>query len=293
MSTIIERANAQIEGFKGLSHRLERDIIINGKSRKTFDAYIGQIAAISLHFNKLPFDVSDDQIAEFLFYVKKENRYSETYFKFSVYGLRYIFKLYGYTQRKIDLPSIPHEKTLPVILSQQECKRLISSAKTFRDKFLISVIYSAGLRMGEAQRLEKNDIDCDRMLLHVRQGKGKKDRYVVLSKLIAMRFDAYCNQYQITKYVFAGQKQGHYISESGMRRILTAALKTAKIDKDVCLHSLRHCFATHLLENGTDILTVKEQLGHEDIQTTMRYLQVANMERTRSISPLDHLFNIK
>jgi site-specific recombinase XerD len=293
MSTIIERAKVQIKGFTDLSHRLERDIILNGKSRKTFNAYIGQIASIALYFKKLPFDVSDDQIAEFLFQVKTENRYSETYFKFTVYGLRYIFKLYGYNQRKIDLPSIPHEKTLPVILSQQECKQLISLAKTFRDKFLLALIYSAGLRMGEAQRLEKNDIDCQRMLLHIRQGKGKKDRYVVLSKLIANRFDKYCNEYKITKYVFAGQKPGHYISETGMRRILKAALKTAAIEKDVCLHSLRHCFATHLLENGTDIITVKEQLGHEDIQTTMRYLQVANMERTRSISPLDSLYNIK
>lgn len=293
MNRIIEQAKVQIEGFKDMSHRLERDIILNGKSRKTFDAYIWQIASISLHFNKLPFDVSDDQIADFLFQIKTENRYSETYFKFSVYGLRYIFKLYGHAQRKIDLPSIPHEKTLPVILSQQECKRLVSSAKTFRDKFLISLIYSAGLRMGEAQRLEKTDIDCDRMLLHVRQGKGKKDRYVVLSKLIALSFDKYCNEYNISKYVFAGQKPGHYISDSGIRRILKAALKTAAISKDVCIHSLRHCFATHLLENGTDIITVKEQLGHEDIQTTMRYLQVANMERTRSISPLDNLYNIK
>ena len=293
MSTILERAEAQIPDFKALSYKLKRDILLNGKSRRTYEAYIGQIAAISLHFNRLPLDVNDEEISDFLFQAKTEDRYSETYFKFTVYGLRYLFRLYGLEQRRIDLPSIPHDKTLPEILSQPECKRLFSASPKLKDRFMLALIYSSGLRLSEAQHLEKKDVDTDRMLLHVRLGKGKKDRYVVLSKLIASRFSAYCQQYKISKYVFSGQKPGHYISESGLRRVLKSAIQKAGIEKNICIHSLRHCFATHLLENGVDILTVKEQLGHEDIQTTMRYLRVATMERSRSISPLDSLYNIK
>jgi len=124
MSTIFEKAKQQIIGFGDLYHKLERDIIINGKSRRTFEAYIGSIASISLHFGRLPFDISDDEIADFLLEVKKSTNYSETYFKFAVYGLRYLFRLYGFDDRKIALPCIPHEKTLPLILSQNECKKL-------------------------------------------------------------------------------------------------------------------------------------------------------------------------
>jgi site-specific recombinase XerD len=155
------------------------------------------------------------------------------------------------------------------------------------------LIYSAGLRIGEAQRLERTDIDTERMLIHIRQSKGRKDRYVVLSKLIANKFIKYCLEYKITKYVFPGQKPGNYISKNTIGRILKNALKLSGIEKKVCPHTLRHCFATHMLENGVDTVTVKEQLGHADIQTTMLYLQVSNISRKPAVSPLDSLYGIK
>lgn len=293
MKSIVEKAKAKLTGFSDLCHLLERDIILNGKAQKTYECYIHQIACISLHFNKLPGEISDDQIADYLFKIKKENSYSESYFKFTVFGLRYLFRLFEREDRTIKLPHIPHTKTLPVILSQEECKNLFSASSKFKDRFRLALIYSAGLRIGEAQRLECLDIDTDRMLIHVRQSKGKKDRYVVLSKLIASRFEKYCKQYGIKKYVFPGQKPGNYISKNTVGRVLKTALKKCGIDKSVCLHTLRHSYATHMLENGIDIVTVKEQLGHEDIQTTMLYLQVCNLDRKKCISPLDSLYGIK
>ena len=293
MKKIIDTAMAEIKGFKSMSHKFERDIILNGKTQKTYKCYIRQIAAISLEFNKIAVEISNEEIAEYLFKVKKENDFSESYFKFTVYGLRYLFRLYGLEDKLIKLPPLPKKKTLPVVLSQAECKKLFVAPEKFKDKFMLTLMYSAGLRMGELQRLEKLDIDTGRKLIYVRQGKGQKDRYIVLSKFLASRYEKYCKEYKITKFVFPGQKQGNYISKTTVRKILKHAVLKAGIEKSVCAHTLRHCFATHMLENGIDIVTVKEQLGHECIQTTMEYLQVARFERKTAVSPLDSLYSIK
>ena len=293
MKTILEKAKATITGFENMRYKFEKDIILNGKSQKTYTSYILQIACISLYFKKLPIKLSVEQISDYLFEIVNEKKYSESYFKFTVYGLRYLFRLYELEDKRIKLPALPKKKTLPVILSQSECRKLFAAPKKFRDKFMLALIYSAGLRMHEAQKLERIDIDTERMQIHVRQGKGKKDRYVVLSKYIASRFEKYCKEYKITKYVFPGQKAGNYISKSGVSRIMKAALKESGIEKKACLHTLRHCFATHMLENGIDIVTVKEQLGHAHIQTTMLYLQVSHFSRKTCISPLDSLYRIK
>ena len=293
MKNIIEKAQALILGFKGLSYKLERDLTLNGKTQKTYKCYIRQIATLALHFNKSPLEVTNEQIADYLFDLQKKSGLSMSYFKSTVYGLRYLFRLYSREDKLIKLPSLPQKKQLPVILSQQECKKLFRSPAKFKDRFMLALIYSAGLRMGELQKLERHDIDIERMLLHVRQGKGNKDRYVILSKLIAAKYEKYCSEYKITKYVFPGQKLGHYISRTTVRKILKTALLKCGIEKQINTHSLRHSFATHMLENGIDIVTVKEQLGHSDIQTTMRYLQVARFERKTAVSPLDFLYGIK
>lgn len=291
MKNLIEKAVSEIVGFEKLRYKVERNLINNDKSRRTYKAYIHHIASVSMYFKRLPFDISDEEIADYLFKIKTENKYSQTFFKFTVYGLRFLFKIYGFEDRKINLPSLPKNKNLPVILSKSECKRLFKTPKRFKDRFLLCLIYSAGLRLSEAQKLEVRDIDTDRMLLHVREGKGKKDRYIVLSKFIANRFEKYCKEYKIEKYVFPGQKKGNYVSKTTIQRIMREAVKSAKIQKPANLHTLRHCFATHLLENGVDIITVKEQMGHACIQTTMMYLQVSDLQRTKSISPLDSLYN--
>lgn len=293
MKNVIERAESMLPGFKELNYKVERELMLNGKSPRTYAAYIRSLADISLAFNRLPFEVSDEQIADYLFTVQKEKNYSETYFKFAVYSLRYLFKIYGMDERKVKLPRIPRNKQLPTILSCEECKLLFKAPKRLKDRFMLALIYSAGLRLSEAQKLELRDIDTSRMLIHVRQGKGKKDRYVVLSKFIADKLPLYCQTYEIEKYVFPGQKKGNYVSKTTIQRIMREAVKTSGIHKQADVHTLRHCFATHLLENGVDIVTVKEQLGHSDITTTMRYLHVCHLNRKKSISPLDTLYHIR
>ena len=183
--------------------------------------------------------------------------------------MRYLFRLYKLDDRRILLPAMSKKIVLPIILSKTECKRLFLAPDNFKDRFLLTLIYSSGLRISEALRPQRFDIDTDRDLLHVRQGKGKRDRYVILSK------------------------EGNYLSKSTVFRIFRDAKKKSNITKPATIHTFRHCFATHMLENGIDIVTVKEQLGHTDIKTTMRYLQVSNLDRKKCISPLDNLYNIR
>jgi hypothetical protein len=139
MKNIIDYAKAEITGFEDLRYKFERDIILKGKTPKTYQCYILHIAHVSLYFRKLPIEVSDEQIADYLFKVKKENNYSESHFKFSVYGLRYLFRLYKQEHRVVNLPSLPKKKSLPVILSSRECKKLFAAPKKFRDKFMIAL----------------------------------------------------------------------------------------------------------------------------------------------------------
>ncbi len=247
MKNIIEQAQKSVKGFESMRYKFERDIIVNGKTQKTYKSYIRQIASISLYFNKLPFSITDEEIADYLFMLKIENDYSESYLKFTVYGLRYLFRLFNLDDRRILLPAMSKKIVLPIILSKTECKRLFLAPDNFKDRFLLTLIYSSGLRISEALRLQRFDIDTDRHLLHVRQGKGKRDRYVVLSKFIAMKFDKYCKAYNIKKYIFPGQKEGNYLSKSTVFRIFRDAKKKSNITKPATIHSLRHCFATHML----------------------------------------------
>jgi len=151
MKNLIEKAISEIVGFEKLCYKEEHNLINNGKSRRTYKAYIHYIASVSMCFRRLPFDISDEKIADYLFAIKIENIYSQTFFKFTVYGLRYLFKIYGFEDRKINLPK---KRSLPVILSKLECKHLFKTPKQFKYRFFLCLIYSAGLRLSEAQKLD-------------------------------------------------------------------------------------------------------------------------------------------
>ena len=159
-------------------------------------------------------------------------------------------------------------------------------------KSAIGLMYGAGLRVGEARRLMVSDIDFDRMVIHVRQGKGRRDRYVPLSANLAVVLKAYFRKHNVSGYVFANK--GKAYTEQGMRYIVKTATQRAGIAKDVHCHTLRHSFATHQLEMGISILDVQANLGHSDLRTTCMYLHVARMpDRKRNISPLDIIYPVK
>lgn len=201
-------------------------------------------------------------------------------------------KLYfKYRQISADLSGIQRPRTqkkLPVVLSMPEVERILLMTRNLKHKALLSLIYSAGLRIGEALALTAADIDSDRMLIYVRQAKGNKDRYTLLSEKALLLLREYFRVYQPRQWLFEGADGGQYSPRSA-QLVLKAAVRAAGIAKRVTLHTLRHSFATHLLEHGTDIRFIQDLLGHASPKTTMIYTHVSHGYVQNIRNPLDML----
>jgi integrase/recombinase XerD len=215
---------------------------------------------------------------------------SRSSFKHMVYGLRYYFRLISDNKRAINLPSLKKGAKLPVILNRSELKELFRAPALLKHRIVLTLIYSAGLRGQEAINLKISDIDFERKTIHIRQGKYKKDRIVPLSDFIATGLKKYLSAEHPHVYLFTGKEPDGRYSVKGLSWVMREALKKTSIQKEVCLHSLRHSYATHLLEEGVNIVTVKELLGHSQINTTLIYLHVAKLSIVTAHSPLDTLY---
>jgi site-specific recombinase XerD len=217
---------------------------------------------------------------------------SISYFKHMIYALRHWFRLFDMDSKAIAMPSIRREESLPVVLSQQECKELFKSPRSLKHRYLLAFAYGSGLRMNELRMLKIADVDLDRKQIHVRSGKGKKDRYVVLSNLLIQKFQTYLLEVKPQVYLFEGLTPGEPMGARSIQYIIVEALRKTDIKKKVSMHTLRHTYATHLLEDGIDVHSIQRQLGHSDIKTTIIYLHVAQITTRIVHSPLDSLYNI-
>lgn len=263
---------------------------IGGYSSSTLFNYSRAVAKVSLYFKKSLLDLDPDEVNEFLFHLAKEKKASSTYFKHAVYGLRFFFRLYDLEDRVLRLPTVKNDRKVPVVLSRGELKRLFLAPQRLKQRVLLSLIYSAGLRVSEVCNLKISDVDSDRMQIRVVKSKGSYDRYVPLSSLLLSGLRKYVLSSKPKDYLFNGRVKGEPLGTSAVQQSFRLALKNTKIIKEVSVHSLRHSYATHLLEEGVDIVSIKELLGHASIQTTMVYLHVAKVHRTNAHSPFDSLY---
>jgi integrase/recombinase XerD len=289
--TIVEQAIHQVRGFRNLYQELDDKVRLSGQSSSTLNNYARKLAQLSLHFGKLPQHISEKELNKYLAQLARQSKApSLSDFKFAVYGLRYCYRLLGMNDKLVQLPSIKRDNKLPVVLNHQECKALFHAPELLKHRVLLAMIYSAGLRAREASRLHLKDIDSGRMMIHIRQSKYNKDRYVPLSPMILEGLRKYYYACQPVDYLFNGNAPGTPLSVRGMQWALREAVKKCKLQKGITLHTLRHSYATHLLEYGMDIVTIKELLGHERIETTLIYLHVAKPNRSNLFSPLDRLY---
>ena len=249
---------------------------------------------MALHFKCSPIELDKEQVLDYLHYLKSQSRTpSSTYFKHTVYGLRFAYRVMGIEPHAIFLPKLKFPKKLPVVLSQKEMKQLIATPVLLKHRLVIALLYGCGLRRFELLNIKIQDIDLDRKMLHIKQGKGRKDRYVPLGKLLCKGISTYIANQHPYIWLFNGKSNdGHpqRFSETGVQWIIKQTLLKTDIKKRVTSHVLRHTYATHLLEMGTDIITLKDLLGHTDIKTTMLYLHVAQLSKERAFSPLDKLY---
>lgn len=288
-ATLVQRACAKVAGFKALHKRLEKKIIVSGKSLSTLNNYMRCISHVALKYNDLPTVLDHEQIEDYLLYLKKKGA-SEADFKLTVYGLKFLFRCEGLDDRAIKLPSIKRDKKLPVVLSTNEMKALLKAPALLKHRVLIGVLYGCGLRCHELRALLIKDVDFDRNMIHVRQGKGRKDRYVPIGEHLNRGLKKYLDAEKPVQWLFNGKDHHAPFSPRGTQWVIREAVKKTGIKKQVSVHTLRHTYATHLLEQGMDIVSIKELLGHAHIDTTMVYLHVAKAGRQVPFSPLDKLY---
>jgi site-specific recombinase XerD len=272
-----------------LRQRFIDDLRVRNYARRTIDAYVSKVAAFAKHFGRSPELLGPDEVRAFQLHLL-ERRVSWSSFNQAVCALRF---LYGTTLgRPEQLPFIPFgkkPKTIPSVLSQGEVVRLLGAAPAGRDRVLLQVAYGCGLRLEELLHLRVSDIDSARMVIQVRQGKGAKDRLVPLSLRLLQELRAYWRQYRPRTWLFPGKRPDGTMTSSNVQRHLGRVLRRAGLSKPCSMHTLRHSYATHLLEAGVDVLTLKALLGHSSLQTTARYLHISTHRLHQTPSLLDLL----
>ncbi len=252
---------------------------------------------MALHFNCSPLELDEEQVLDYLHYLKTQSKTpSSSYFKHTVYGLSFAYKVMGLSKKGISLPSLNFPKKLPVVLSKKEVRRLLKTPHLLKHRLVLAMLYGCGLRRHELCNIKIQDIDLDRKMLHIRQGKGRKDRYVPIGKHLSRGLEKYLEAEPPYVWLLNGKTNTGQLQQftgAGVRWVVKEAARKSGIKKHITSHVLRHTYATHLLEMGLDIMTLKELLGHSDINTTLVYLHIAQLGRGRAFNPMDKLYQQK
>lgn len=271
-----------------LLRRLAEELQIRRYSPKTRKAYVFQVRAF-LRFAKKPADeLSSEDVRAYLLHLSKHDTLSLAYHAQAVSALRFFFA--NVLPRPIstaDLPRPRRDRKLPAVLDRSETLRLLDATTNPKHRALLMILYSAGLRVGEVVRLRVDDLDPVRRTIRVRAGKGRKDRYTLLSDRAFAAVRAYIAEYGPVSWLFPGERPSRHLTTRSAQHIVEKARQAAGIDRKVTAHTLRHSFATHLLEAGTDLRYIQELLGHESAKTTQIYTHVSRRDLARIRSPLD------
>jgi site-specific recombinase XerD len=273
-----------------LREQLIRELQLRRYSPATQRNYVYAVRGLAAYFRTAPDQLSARQVQDYVLYLMQERKLAWRTVNCNVAALKFF---YGQTLKRSDIVlSIPQRRTprpLPEIFSSAELQRLFAAAANPRDRALLMTTYAAGLRANEVVRLQIPDIDSQRHLLRVRNGKGNKDRYTLLSQRLLQELRAYWRIRRSPLWLFPGPNVQHHLSHFSARRAFLYAKRKAGIRKGGSLHVLRHSFATHLLEAGVDIRTIQILLGHSSIRSTVWYLHVTRKTLDGTQSPLDLL----
>jgi len=264
---------------------LERELKLRGFSNRTVKTYNYQIIRFLDYFKKDPKLITKKEIEDYILELIKQGYLNATV-RLSVAAIKYFY--FNVLNKNVDFlvkGSPKREKKLPKVLAKEDIMNMINKTENVKHRLLIKLLYSAGLRVSEALKLKKQDFDFKRSLIRIELGKGKKDRYTLLAKNLRNDLLSYFCKYEVKDYLFSGRNG--YLTIKTAQKIVDQASKRANVERKVTPHMLRHSFATHLLENGTDIRYIQHLLGHSNLQTTQIYTKVSNLDILRIKSPLD------
>ena len=274
-----------------LRRRMTQDMQVRNLSPHTQASYLQQVTQFACYFGKSPDLLGPEDIRTYQVYLTNERKLAPSSIHIAVAGLRFFYRVtlkrdWSF-EEVLPLPKKPQK--LPVILSPEEVRDFLGYVHLIKHRVVLTTCYAAGLRISESIRLKSPAIDSRRMVIRVEQGKGQKDRYVMLSAKLLEILRSYWKATRPKEWLFPGDKPGRPISRDAVELACAKAHKLSGLAKPVTPHSLRHAFAVHLLESGTDIRTIQLLLGHRSLATTARYLRIATTKVCATSSPLDLL----
>jgi integrase/recombinase XerD len=273
-----------------LRRRMTEDLILHNLSPKTSRRYVKWVAEFARYFHTSPEQLGPEHVRSFLLHLIQERKVSWNIHKEARLALQFLYRVTLGREEVVERVAHPRApKTLPVVLSQDEMARFLDALKNPKHRALLMTAYAGGLRLSEVAGLRVEDIDAARMVLHVRQGKPHKDRDVMLSPRLLAVLREYWKLQRLRPYLFPGRHPDRPISVRTVQMVCERALTASGLGKHVHMHTLRHSFATHLLESGTDLRTIQVLLGHHSFSTTARYLHITTAALQSTRSPFDGL----
>lgn len=273
-----------------LRRRMTDDLTLHNYAPKTAQRYIKWVADFAQYFHTSPEQLGSEHVRTFLLHLLQERKVSWGVHKQARQALQFLYRVTlgrEVVVEKVACPKAP--KTLPVVLSREEMARFLDALENPKHRAVLMTAYSGGLRLSEVARLRVEDIDSARMVIHVRQGKGRKDRDVMLSPRLLAVLREYWKLQRPQPYLFPGRHPDQPMSVRTVQMVCGRARKASGLSKHVRMHTLRHSFATHLLESGTDLRTIQVLLGHHSFSTTARYLHITTATLQSTRSPFDGL----
>jgi integrase/recombinase XerD len=274
-----------------LRQRMSEDMQVRNLAPHTQRSYLQQVSQFARYFGKSPDLLGPDDIRGYQLHLTQEKQLSASSVLVAVAALRFLYKVTLRRDWNLDdtIPSCRKPQKLPVVMSPEEVSRFLNAVDSLKHRVILTVCYAAGLRVSEAVHLTPGAIDSQRMVIRVEAGKGRKDRYVMLSPKLLDILRAYWRKARPRQWLFPGDLPGQPISTAAVENVCRQVRDRAAIPKPVTPHSLRHAFAVHLLEAGTDLRTIQLLLGHRSLSTTTRYLRLATSKVCATTSPLEFL----
>ena len=273
-----------------LRQRFIEDLQVRSYSPRTVETYVAHVAKFAQHFGCSPEQLGTEQIRQYQVFLVQEKRVSWSYFNQAICALRVFYKVTLAKQFNWEyVPYGKRPKRLPSVLSREEVARFFACVKNSKQRLVLRTAYAAGLRLSEVLHLQAQHIDSSRMLIHVVQGKGAKDRFVPLSPQLLSELRDYWKHYRPRTWLFPGATPDRTLHGSSVQRTCQQAARDARLSKRVTPHMLRHSYATHLMEAGVDLCTIQKLLGHRDLSTTTLYTHVSQQRLESIVSPLDLL----
>jgi site-specific recombinase XerD len=273
-----------------LENQMKFDMELRGYSPKTIKNYLICVSNFAEYYNKSLELLGENEVRNYLHYCITEKHLCEGTVNYIHSALKFLYtKTLDRAWRAEKLKRVKEGRKLPVILSQLEVKAILDATENLKHKAILTTIYAAGLRISEAAKLKVTDIDSKNMQIIIREGKGKKDRYSLLSQTNLSLLREYWKVYRPKTALFPGKYPREYISERSIQKVFGESKDKAGIKRQATVHTLRHSFATHLLESGTDICYIQRLLGHTSLQTTTIYLHLRRVDLLNIQSPLESL----